>query len=323
MLERRGIAGEIRAGAIPGTYRVKRALTKPDLVSIVMPTGGNVGFLRTCIAGLFEGTAYQNFELIILYNTMTRPEVFPYLETLSAEPRITVIDSKGPFNFSRICNLGAAAARGEFLLFLNDDIEMIDRDWLDTMLAEVQRPEVGAVGPRLLYPDGRVQHAGVFLASLGHARHAFDCAAEDDPGYFGLALTQRNVTAVTGACLLTRRETFKALGGFDEAHSIIYNDLDFCLRAWQSGRLVVYTPHATLIHYEGVSRAGLDDHYDVSAFDKRWRDLFLAGDPYFNPHLSKNRDDFGIDEEPTKLLIGGGPALRREEIRKILVAVFR
>jgi ADP-heptose:LPS heptosyltransferase/GT2 family glycosyltransferase len=319
MLARCGIAGDIRTGAVPGTYRVKRALTKPGLVSIIMPTGGNVEFLSTCVAGLFEGTAYQQFELIILYNTMTRPEVFPYLETLSGEPRIRVIDSEGPFNFSRICNLGAAVSHGEFLLFLNDDIEMADPDWLDTMLAEAQRPEVGIVGPRLLYPDGRVQHAGVFLAAHHHGRHAFNCAAEDDPGYFGLALTQRNVTVVTGACLLTRRETFDALGGFDESHAIIYNDVDYCLRAWQSGLLNVYTPHATLIHHEGISRAALDDEYDVPAFDKRWRDLFLAGDPYFNPHLSKDRDDFGVDEEPTKLLVGGRPTLRRDEIHRILV----
>ncbi|MFI4947790.1 MAG: glycosyltransferase family 9 protein [Alphaproteobacteria bacterium] len=319
MLARRGIAGDIRSGLVPGTYRVRRRLTKPGLVSVIMPTGGNVGILRTCVAGLFEGTAYQHFELIILYNTMTRPEVFPYLDTLSDEPRIRVIDSKGPFNFSRICNLGAAAADGEFLLFLNDDIEMIDRNWLTTLLEEVQRPEVGVVGPRLLYPDRRVQHAGVFLAALGHGRHAFNCAAEDDPGYFGLALTQRNVTAVTGACLLTRRETFDALGGFDESHTIIYNDLDYCLRAWQSGWLIVYTPHATLIHHEGVSRAALDDDYDVAAFDRRWRDLFFAGDPYFNPHLSKDRDDFAVDEEPPKLLIGGPPTLQRDEVRKILV----
>ncbi|MGC2413692.1 MAG: glycosyltransferase family 9 protein, partial [Stellaceae bacterium] len=320
MLARRGISGEIRNGLVPGTYRVKRALTKPGLVSVIMPTGGNVGILSTCIAGLFEGTAYQNFELIILYNTMTRPEVFPYLETLSREPRIRVIDSAGPFNFSRICNLGAAAARGEFLLFLNDDIEMIDPDWLDTLLEDAQRPEVGVVGPRLLYPDGRVQHAGIFLvAAIGYARHAFRYAAAEDPGYFGLSLTQRNVIAVTGACLVTRRETFDALGGFDETQSIVNNDLDYCLRARDKGWLTVYTPHATLIHHEAISRAALEDDYDAAVFDARWRNLFLAGDPYFNPHLSKDHDDFAIDAEPTQLVVSGRPTLRRDEIRRILV----
>ncbi|HEV2333901.1 MAG TPA: glycosyltransferase family 9 protein [Stellaceae bacterium] len=319
-LARGGIAGDIRDGLVPGTYRVKRTLTKPGLVSVIVPTGGNVRFLRTCVAGLFERTAYQNLELIILYNTMTRPEVFPYLETLAWEPRVRVIDSRGPFNFSRICNLGAAAARGEFLLFLNDDIEMIDPDWLGTLLEEAQRPEVGVVGPRLLYPDRRVQHAGIFLvAAIGHARHAFRYSAEDDPGYFGLSLTQRNVIAVTGACLLTRRETFDSLDGFDETQTIVNNDVDYCLRAWDQGWLIVYTPHATLIHHEAISRAALEDDYDVEVFDRKWRNLFLAGDPFFNPHLSKDHDDFAIDEEPTQLVVTGRPALPRDEIRKILI----
>src|SRR6266704_44681 len=132
----------------------------------------------------------------------------------------------------------------------HDDIEITDPEWLETLLAEAQRPEVGVVGPRLLYPDRRVQHAGMFLAALGQGRHAFRYAAEDDPGYFGLALTQRNVIAVTGACLLTRRETFEALGGFDETQAIVNNDLDYALRAWQSGLFNVYVPHATLIHHE-------------------------------------------------------------------------
>jgi ADP-heptose:LPS heptosyltransferase len=159
----------------------------------------------------------------------------------------------------------------------------------------------------------------MFLAALGQARHAFRYAAEDDPGYFGLSLTQRNVIAVTGACLLTRRETFDALGGFDETQAIVNNDIDYSLRAWQSGLVNVYTPHATLIHHEAISRAALDDDYDAPVFDSKWRDVFLAGDPYFNPHLSKHHDDFAIDHEPTQLLVTGRPILPRDAIRRILV----
>jgi ADP-heptose:LPS heptosyltransferase len=159
----------------------------------------------------------------------------------------------------------------------------------------------------------------MFLAAIGQARHAFRYASEDDPGYFGLALTQRNVIAVTGACLLTRRETFDELGGFDETQTIVNNDLDYCLRAWQSGFFNVYTPHATLVHHEAISRAGLEDDYDAQVFDTKWRDLFLAGDPFFNPHLSKNQDDFSIDHEPTRLLVTGRPVLLRDEVRRILV----
>jgi glycosyltransferase involved in cell wall biosynthesis len=224
-----------------------------------------------------------------------------------------------PFNWARFSNLAAAQATGEYLLFLNDDIEITDPDWLDALIEQAQRPEVGVVGPRLLYPDRRVQHAGMFLAAIGQARHAFRYAAEADPGYFGLAATTRNVIAVTGACLMTRRETFDALSGFDESQSIVNNDLDYALRARQQGLLTVYTTHATLIHHEAISRAALDDDYDAAVFDSKWRDLFLAGDPYFSPHLSKSHDEFAVDDEPTQLLVTGRPVLRRDEIRKILV----
>src|SRR5439155_20209940 len=220
---------------------------------------------------------------------------------------------------ARFRNLGAAAATGECRLFLNDDIEITDPDWLEALLAEAQRTEVGVVGPRLLYPDRRVQHAGMFLAALGQGRHAFRYAAEDDPGYFGLSLTQRNVIAVTGACLMTRRETYDALGGFDETQAVVNNDLDLCLRAWRKGLLTVYVPHVTLLHREAISRAALEDTYDAAVFDSKWRDVFAAGDPFFNPHLSKNHDDFAIDQEPTQLLVTGRPTLTREEIRRILV----
>jgi GT2 family glycosyltransferase len=145
------------------------------------------------------------------------------------------------------------------LLFLNDDIEIIQDDWLDAMMEHAQRQEVGITGPQLLYADGTVQHAGMFLSNNGIGRHAFRFAAKDDPGYFGLALTQRNVMAVTGACMLVRRETFDRLGGFDEAHEIVNNDLDFCLRAHSVGLLTVFTPYARLIHYELASRASMKE----------------------------------------------------------------
>jgi ADP-heptose:LPS heptosyltransferase/GT2 family glycosyltransferase len=314
-LARRGIAGEIRLGAVPGTYRLKRALTKPGLVSIMIPTCAAKGMIETCITTLRRVTAYRNYEIICIENIAPRDRKWLNWLRRNAD---RVIAADQAFNWARFSNLAAAQAKGEYLLFLNDDVEIIDRDWLEALLEEVQRPEVGVVGPRLLYPDRRVQHAGMFLAAVGQARHAFRYAAEKDPGYFGLALTQRNVIAVTGACLLTRRETFDALGGFDETQSVVNNDVDYCLRGWQSGLVNVYTPHATLIHHEAISRAALDDDYDVAVFDGKWRDLFLAGDPFFNPHLSKNQDDFAVDHEPTRLLVTGRPTMRRDEVRKIL-----
>ncbi len=316
MLVRRGIAGEIEAGLVAGTHRVTRTLTRPGLVSIVIPTCAARGMIETCIGTLRRLTAYRDYEIICIENLPAQDRKWRAWLRANAD---RVISTKEPFNWSRFNNLAAIQAKGQYLLFLNDDIEITDPDWLGTLLAEAQRPEIGIVGPRLLYPDGRVQHAGMFLAAPGQGRHAFRYAAAEDPGYFGLALTQRNVIAVTGACLMTRRDTFDALGGFDESHSIINNDLDFCLRAWRSGLSNVYTPHTRLVHHEAVSRAALADDYNFASFDAAWRDVFLAGDPFFNPHLSKNHDDFTPDHEPTELVVTGRPNLRRDQIRKILV----
>ena len=272
--------------------------------------------IRTCIETLREKTANQNFEIICIENIPPEDEDSRDWLYRNAD---WVVSTQEPFNWSRFNNLAAAQATGEYLLFLNDDIEIVEPDWLDVLLEQAQRPEVGVVGPQLLYPDRRVQHAGMFLAAMGQGRHAFRYGREDDPGYFGLALTERNVIAVTGACLLTRRETFDALGGFDESHGVINNDLDFCLRAWNRGLVNIYTPHTRLIHHEAVSRAGLADDYNAAVFDSQWRGAFLAGDPYFNPNLAKNRDDFSADAEPTRIVVTGGPGLRHETVRNILV----
>ncbi|HLY45270.1 MAG TPA: glycosyltransferase family 9 protein [Stellaceae bacterium] len=315
-LVRRGIAGDIVAGALPGRHRVKRALVDAGLVSIIIPTCAARGMIEKCITTLRRLTAYRDYEIICIENIAPAEREWRDWLGRNAE---RVIATEEDFNWSRFNNLAAAEARGKYLLFLNDDTEITDPDWLGALVAEAQRPEVGVVGARLLYPDGRVQHAGMFLAAIGQGRHAFRYKAEDDPGYFGLALTQRNVIAVTGACLMTRRATFEALGGFDEAQAIVNNDLDYCLRAWRSGLLNVYCPQASLVHHEAVSRGALADQYDAAAFDSEWRDLFLAGDPYLNPHLSRSQDDLAIDYEPTRLLVAGRPLPAREEIRRILV----
>jgi lipopolysaccharide heptosyltransferase II len=229
------------------------------------------------------------------------------------------VDIPDAFNWSRFNNRAAEAADGDFLLFLNDDIEIVQPDWLDSMMEHAVRPEVGMVGPQLLYPDRQVQHAGMFLATNGIGRHAFRFNAADEPGYFGLALTQRNVIAVTGACMLVRREVFERLGRFDEAHEIINNDVDFCLRAHRAGLRAVFTPYASLIHHELASRARLKDVFDLSHFNAQWKTLYAAGDPYFNPRLSKHADDYRPDDEPVQAVFPGHPLFDASEIRRILV----
>jgi lipopolysaccharide heptosyltransferase II len=316
-VRRRGIAGEILAGRVSGTYRVKRGLITHGLVSIIIPTCASRGLIRTCIETLRKVTAYRNFEIVCIDNVPADEHDWKRWLRANADK---VIEIAGPFNWSRFNNRAAEEAAGEYLLFLNDDIEIIEPDWLDALLEPGQRPEIGVAGPQLLYPDRSIQHAGMFLTrEIGIARHAFRHLGEHDPGYFGLALTQRNVIAVTGACLLTRTEVFRGLGGFDEAHDDVNNDLDYCLRAWRRGLSIVFTPYAKLIHHECASRSEGSDDYDVSAFHRQWRAMFADGDPYHHPYLSRESDNFVPEPETTRLICAGRPLLNREAVRRILV----
>src|SRR5690349_7528386 len=172
----------------------------------------------------------------------------PYKVWLRSHADVVVPMEEEVFNWPRFNNIGAARASGDYLLFLNDDTEALGPGWLDALIEHAQRPEVGVVGPQLLYPGGKVQHAGLFLTRLGCARHAFRFLAGDEAGYFGLALTQRNVIGVTGACMMMRAAVFAANGGFDEAHPIVNNDLDFCLRVHRNGLRIIYTPYSKLLH---------------------------------------------------------------------------
>jgi O-antigen biosynthesis protein len=311
---RRGMEGTVVDGAVSGHYRIKRTSGTQGLVSIIIPTCAAEGRIKTCLETLRTVTAYRDYELIGVENI---PAERSDWKSWLHQHVDTVISCDGPFNWSRFNNLGAKAAKGDFLLFLNDDTEIIETDWLDALLEQAERPEVGVVGARLLYPDRTVQHAGIFWTPHG-GRHAFRGFPASEPGYFGLSVVERDVIAVTGACFMVRRETFDVLGGFDESHSIVNNDVDFCLRAWERGQSVVYTPYATLIHHEGVSRHALDDEFDVEAFERRWGRKLRAGDPYYHPRLSRERDDYVPDAEPAELVYSSHPLFSRARIHNIL-----
>jgi ADP-heptose:LPS heptosyltransferase/GT2 family glycosyltransferase len=313
---RLGTPAEVKPTAIPGTWRLRRTRPVSGKVSIIIPTCGAKGYIETCIKSLRERTAYPNIEIVCVDNIPDDQIAWKIWLQQNADKIAPTADA---FNWSRFNNLGAEVATGEYLLFLNDDIEVVQPDWLDALLEHAQRPEVAVVGPQLLYPDNKVQHAGMFLATLGTARHAFRFGAADEPGYFGLALTQRNVIAVTGACMLMRRTVYEALGRFDEAHQIINNDLDFCLRAHEAGKLTVYTPYATLLHYEAASRDRMKDVFDLVQFEERWRTIFATGDPYFSPRLTRHSDDYRPDDEPAEVIYAGHPLFRDDEIKRILV----
>jgi ADP-heptose:LPS heptosyltransferase/GT2 family glycosyltransferase len=321
-LKRRRLRGTVEPGAIAGTWRVRRQAAPSKgaaLVSIIIPTCSARGLIRRAIAAIRATTAPARpggiaVEILALDNT---PPADKAARAWLRKAADRVIDMPGPFNWSRFNNAGAAAARGDYLLFLNDDIEMSQPDWLEVLLEQASRPEVGVVGAKLLYPGGTVQHAGQYLAD-GHARHAFRFADAKTPGPFGLATVTREVIAVTGACQLMQRRVFDRLGGYEEAHSIVNNDLDFCLRSWQAGLAVIYTPHATLIHHELASRAALEDSYDAKRFSGAWRQRFLQGDPYRNPHLGPDSDHYGPEPEPAVWLHAGrrGPTIA--SVRRLL-----
>ena len=314
--ERRGIEATVLPTAVPQAWRLRRSAKVSGKVSIIIPTCAAHGYIETCITTLREKTAYKDFEIIVIDNIPDDQVAWKIFVEQNADK---IVDIPDAFNWSRFNNRAAEQADGEFILFLNDDIEIENEDWLDVLLENAARPEVGIVGPRLLYPARTVQHAGMFLATNGIARHAFRFAGENDPCYFGLAMTQRNVMAVTGACMLMRREVFDAVGRFDEAHQIVNNDLDFCLRVHRAGLLTVYTPHTTLIHHELASRDKLKDVYDFSHFNSMWADRFTAGDPYFNPRLYRHADDHRPDDEPVDTVFSGQPLFTPDEIRRLLV----
>jgi ADP-heptose:LPS heptosyltransferase/GT2 family glycosyltransferase len=336
-LERRSIAGAVEQGPVAGTWRVRREIGKAagakgaraavrrprgavaGRISIIIPTCAARGLIRTAIKTIRATTAPalaggQEVEIVVLDNTPVRDTRTRAWLRKAAD---IVIDMPGPFNWSRFNNTGARAATGEYLLFLNDDIEIRQPGWLEAMLEYAQRPEVGVVGARLIYPDGKVQHGGQYLAD-NHARHAFRFADSASPGPFGIAAVAREMMSVTGACQMIRARTFADLGGFEEAHSVVNNDLDFCLRCWRAGLSVLYTPHATLIHHELASRASLADSYDEARFAGAWRQHFLAGDPYRGPRLAIDSDHYGADPEPSTLLFAGRRGPKRDEVRRIL-----
>jgi ADP-heptose:LPS heptosyltransferase/GT2 family glycosyltransferase len=315
-LTRRGIAAHVEPGCAPGFHQVRRQIAKPGRVSIIIPTRASRGLIRTCIETLRQLTDYPDFEIVCADNIPASDTATKRWLRKTAD---TVIAIDPPFNWSRHNNVAAHAATGDYLLFLNDDIEIIEPGWLRALVGEAQRSEVGAVGARLLYPDGTVQHAGMFLMRPWIARHAFRGKHRDDLGYFGLARTQRNVTGLTGACLMTRRDLFWQLGGFDEAHDITNNDLDFCLKVRREGLLCVYTPAATLIHHEQATRTEVSDHFDVGAFAREWRGMFARGDPYHHPALSSQVDDVVVDHEFAETVSVSRPLYDRDGIRRILV----
>lgn len=304
-LDRVGLVGEVEDSSIPSTYRIKYTISGCPKVSIVIPNMDHADTLRTCISSILEKTTYENFEIVIIENNSRKEETFAYYDELKTDPRIQIVTWEGKFNYSAINNFGVReAATGEYILLLNNDIEVITPDWLQEMLMFAQRPDVGAVGAMLYYPDDTIQHAGVVLGIGGVAGHAHKYFPRGDFGYMSRATIAQDLSVVTAACVMLPRTVWDEVGGLDETFEVAFNDVDLCMRIRKAGYLIVWTPYAELYHYESKSRGAEDTpekkkrfEGEVRRFQARWKSELAAGDPYYNPNLTLVREDFSVKRE--------------------------
>ena len=288
-----------------GYYSVKRKLpADTPLVTIVIPSRDQKHLLSACIDSILSKTDYPNYRIVIVDNGSLESDAVAYLAGLRNHPLVTVIDYAVPFNFSAIVNHGVSHASGELLCVLNNDIEVITPGWLGEMVVQALRPEVGVVGCMLYYPDNTVQHAGVVLGIGGVAGHVHSRLIRGDGGYFGRAHIAQNFSAVTGACMVVRRQVFERVGGFDEGIPVAFNDIDFCLRIVQCGYFNVWTPRAELYHHESASRGAENTpekivrfNLETSAMMRRWGKV-LKQDPAYNPNLSLDSSHFELAFPP-------------------------
>jgi len=277
-------------------YRLRRKVTGEPLVSVIIPTTGrsadSTDLLAHCLRSLHR-TSWSHFEVVLASdNRSLSDSVLAELRHL----RHTIVDysGRGRFNFAQKINEAARHARGDHLLLLNDDVEVVTPEWLTSMLEYSQDPAVGAVGAKLLYPDGRLQHVGMLIGVCGVAAHAFHRYPGGDSGYAGSAVVARNCSAVTAACLLTRRTVFDELGGLIEAFPVDFNDVDFCLRVRMAGYRIVFTPYAQLIHHESASiGARVNSSAELARMREKWG-MALEHDPYYNPNLSRLFSDYRL-----------------------------
>ncbi|MDN4547985.1 glycosyltransferase [Pseudomonas sp. C32] len=279
-------------------HRVIYPLPVEPLVSIVIPTKDGVDILQQCMDGIFNKTDYTNFEVIIVNNQSEKPETQEYFKELLRDKRVRIIDFDHPFNYSRINNIAVKEANGSVLALLNNDLEVINSDWLREMVSHAVRPEIGAVGARLFYPDGTVQHAGVLLGYKGRAGHMYRYAPRHWLGYWARAVLIQNLTAVTAACLVLRKDVYDSIGGFDEENfTITFNDVDLCLRIHERGFRNLYTPYAELYHHESKTRGLMAFQSEEDYFSERWKP-YIQYDTAYNPNLSLETEDFSLAFPP-------------------------
>lgn len=303
-----GIEARVERTGLRGRYRTRFALDDHPLVSILIPNKDHTEDLQRCLASIREKTMYDNYEIVIIENNSTEPKTEAFYEKLTAESEgqgtgapARILRYEGAFNYAAIHNFAVPQARGTYLIFLNNDTEVLSPGWIEEMLGICQKPEVGAVGAKLYYPDGTIQHAGVVVGLCGAASHLFVGSAGDKDGYAGRLVSVQDYSAVTAACMMTKKAAYGLVGGMTEELAVAYNDIDYCLKLREEGFHVIFTPYAELTHYESKSR-GLEDtkekqerlQQEAKWFCRRWREVLEKGDPFYNPNLTMVKTDCSL-----------------------------
>lgn len=300
-LARSGEKGSVSMRSDYGFYNVDYALTDQPLVSILIPNKDHIDILKQCIRSLKEKATYTNYEIIVIENNSTEPATFEYYDKLKKDGIQVLYYPEFGFNYSAINNWGVKNCKGEYLLFLNNDIEVITPDFIEKMLSNCDRPGIGAVGAKLYYPDNTIQHAGIIIGIGGIAGHAFLNLPRARSGYLHKASLQMNVSAVTAACMMVSRKIFDLVGGFEETLSVAFNDVDLCLRIQKAGYHNVYNPHVEMYHHESKSRGTEDSEAKARRFQTEiefmrtnWIQLLKSGDSCYNPNLTLASWNYGL-----------------------------
>lgn len=303
--KRMGIPARVEMTERPGWYRSRLEIQGNPLISVIIPNKDHTEDLELCLSSMAKRTSYENYEVLVVENNSEEKETFAYYEKLHERyPRVRVLTWGKEFNYSSINNFAAEQAKGEYLLFLNNDVEILTPGWMEEMLGICQQKEVSVVGAKLYYPDDTIQHAGVVLGLGGIAGHVMCRASREDAGYFGRMVSVQEISAVTAACMLVDARDFRAAGGFDESFRVAFNDIDLCMKIRDMGKKIVFTPYAELYHYESKSR-GLEDtpekqyrfEKEITRFREKWEDQLKNGDPYYSPNLSVTEGDCSLRED--------------------------
>lgn len=302
-LQRRGLCGVVKNAKIPTTYKIEYEITSAPLISILIPNKDHVHDLQNCLTSILQKSTYQNIEILIIENNSVEEKTFSYYDELERTyENIVVLRYQGVFNYSAINNYGVGFAKGEYLLLLNNDIEVLTPSWIEELLMFAQRNDVGCVGAKLLYPDNTIQHAGVIVGVGGVAGHSHKYFHRDDYGFMSRIQIAQNLSAVTAACLMVKKSDYLAVQGFDEKLRVAFNDVDFCLRVKEYlNKNNVYTPFAELYHHESKSR-GVEDteekinrfNSEVDYFKSRWHLFLEQGDPCYNRNLTLEKENFDV-----------------------------